>query len=658
MPRQVVRHRSLDRSSAVVAAPAVFGFPAADVGARRRALDSPVADAASARLTAIDLARRREDETYRLALPVLEELAAQLGPTEHVLSFFDAAGWILWTGGSARTAARLAELGFCAGASWPCETVPSDGPAAALEGRRTLGIASAPACGASDRRDWSTSVAPIRMPRSRELAGHVHLTAPARLRSAQELVAARAIAQSVEERLQSACNVREQVIEYAFRTASAAKDGMFAADRSGRMVAANDAARRGLAFDGLEVPPTVRRTLAALLERPGALDGQLEIEWPGVPGRVKLVASTIRYGQHAIGVVLRVLEAGHARRGAVRDSARQPRVGARYGFDQILGRSQAVRVAVELARMASRNDLPVVLTGESGTGKELFAHAIHSASGRRDGPLIAMNCGCIPAALLEAELFGYEAGTFTGGRRDGNAGKFEEANGGTIFLDEVSELSPQAQAAFLRVLQEREVVRLGGSSPRRVDIRVLAASNKSLPAEVQAGQFRADLFFRLNVLSIPVPPLRARREDVKLLARACLLEAEAQVGRSGLALSPGALAALEAYGWPGNVRELRNVILRSAATVTGEVIDVSDLPDEVRGAAAAAPIAAERALAAARPRIAGPDRLDRAQLLHALEASSWNVARTAQTLNVSRMTLYRWLRKHDISRCPATLPGM
>jgi transcriptional regulator with PAS, ATPase and Fis domain len=405
----------------------------------------------------------------------------------------------------------------------------------------------------------------------------------------------------------------------------------------------------------------------ALRHQPPAADAELLVEWPGGLGKVRLAPVPVRYEGHAVGAVVRVLgpAASAARSRPATRAAPSGAAGnvARYDFGQILGESRAVLAATTLARAAARNDLPVVLTGESGTGKELFAQSIHGASARADGPFVAVNCGCIPAALLEAELFGYEAGTFTGGRKEGNAGKFEEAHGGTLFLDEVSELSPQAQTALLRVLQEREVVRLGGSTPRRVDLRVVAATNKPLGEEIRSGRFRQDLFFRLNVLAIAVPPLRDRPTDVRLLARSFLREAEAQLGRSDLALSPAALALLEAYPWPGNVRELRNAILRSAATAADDVIDETSLPEEVRevrGAGAALsrapeprPLhAAPRAPAASAPTAgaSGEQDGDRDALLQALEASSWNVAKTAQSLRVSRMTLYRWIRKHGIAR--------
>jgi transcriptional regulator with PAS, ATPase and Fis domain len=282
----------------------------------------------------------------------------------------------------------------------------------------------------------------------------------------------------------------------------------------------------------------------------------------------------------------------------------------------------------------------VVISGESGTGKELFAQAIHGASARAAGPFVAVNCGSIPAPLLEAELFGYEAGAFTGGRKDGNAGKFEEASGGTLFLDEVSELSPQGQTALLRILQEREIVRLGGSTPRRVDVRIVAATNRELRPEVAARRFRQDLYYRLDVLSLAIPPLRQRVEDVPLLAQAFLEQAEAEVGRTGLRLSDEAVAALQGFTWPGNVRQLQNVILRAAAMASGNEILASHLPAEISRTVNDQP----------RPCAPAGDGPERQALGARLERHAWNVARAAEELGVSRMTLYRRMQRFGLAR--------
>jgi transcriptional regulator with PAS, ATPase and Fis domain len=303
----------------------------------------------------------------------------------------------------------------------------------------------------------------------------------------------------------------------------------------------------------------------------------------------------------------------------------------------------------------------VLLFCESGTGTELVAHAIHAASARAGGPCVAGNCGSLPAQLVEAERCGDETGTFTGARREGNTGKFEDADGGTLFLDEVSELPLQAQTALLRILQEKEVVRLGGSTPRALDVRIVAATNKPLEDEMAAKRFRRDLSYRLNVLSIAIPPLRDRGDDVELLARVFLAEAEQEVGRRGLTLGEDAMAALWSHRWPGNVRELRTVILRAAAVAPGARITAADLLLGPAGAIEPVLAAPAREADAAPPPAAPRGTLrdsvlqsEREALLAALEACAWNFARASQQLGVSRMTLYRRLQRCGIARPPET----
>ena len=368
----------------------------------------------------------------------------------------------------------------------------------------------------------------------------VQITGPWDTREPQGLVAAAALASAVEERLRARQEVRDELVRHAMRAARGSGEAVVAVDARGRVLQASDAARRRLTFEDGELPRAVRERLALALragEPPG--DEELFVEWPG-PGdeRRRLVCATVLHERRAAGALLHLAPPPSASGGR---GARQ-RLTARYGFEEILGRSERLRAALDLAEIAARNDLPVVLHGESGTGKELFAQGIHAGGARAGAPFVALNCGAIPAALVESELFGYEPGTFTGAQREGKAGKFEEADGGTLFLDEVSDLPPQAQTALLRVLQESEVVRLGGSRRRNVDVRVVAATNRRLYDQVDAGRFRQDLYFRLNVLHVDIPPLRARSEDVPLLARAFLREAEERMGRAGLELSDAAKA--------------------------------------------------------------------------------------------------------------------
>ncbi|HZZ86243.1 MAG TPA: sigma-54-dependent Fis family transcriptional regulator [Anaeromyxobacteraceae bacterium] len=586
-----------------------------------------------------ELARRREeDELFRFAVPVLQDFTGRLAPCGQVLAYFDAAGWMLSVDGDRRVVEEVADINFCAGANWREESAGTNGPGTALREKRPIEI-FASAHYVEAWQSLSCAAAPVLRPGTAEVVGVVDITGPWRMHDVQAIVAARAIAFTLEERLRSVQTVRDQVVAFAFRAARGSGDALLAVDPRGRLLATNDAARRRLALEGTQLPISLQEAVVAAL-RAARAEEEIPLAWPGADG-ARLLLEPVRYDRAAAGAVVRLVSPGAPARS--RTAPPRSAAVARYDFGQILGDSAAIREAISLARVASRNELPVLLCGESGTGKELFAQAIHSASARGDGPFIALNCGAIPAALAESELFGYEAGTFTGARREGKAGKFEEANGGTVFLDEVSELPPQAQTALLRVLQEREVVRLGGSVPRPLDVRVLAATNRPLAAEIRAGRFREDLYYRLDVLSVPVPPLRARPGDVPALAAAFLEEAARQVGRSGLRLGAAALAALQRHAWPGNVRELRNLLLRAAATAGGDEIGPGDLPAELRGGTAAPPREAEGARS-----LAGEP--ERAALVQALEGAGWNVALAAKTLRVSRMTLYRKLRRFGLAR--------
>ena len=604
----------------------------------------PALSRAGRLLGADALAGRREaDDVFRLASPILHEFAARLGLAKDVLAYFDRDGWMLSIDGHGSTVEEVAEIDFRPGASWAEEAVGTNGPGTALAESRAVEVFASEHFVAAWQR-WSCAAAPVLAPGEDVPAGLVDLTGPWERQRREALLLAKAIARAIEERLRAATNVRDEVVRHAFRGAHHAGDALVAVDARGRVLAANDPASRRRVVEAGALPPAARAALATALRRRGVgCDRELQLEVPEGPA---LVVAPICYEGAPIGAIVRAPAAGGERTRRARSATRS----ARYDFARIAGQSPALRRAVELARVAARNDLPVVLRGESGTGKELFAHAIHCAGGRMGGPFVAVNCGSIPAQLVESELFGYEAGTFTGGRREGSPGKFEDADGGTLFLDEVSELPGPAQTALLRVLQEREVVRLGGSAARPVDVRVVAATNKPLDEEIRLGRFRRDLYYRLNVLSIAVPPLRERGEDLQFLARRFLAEAEGEVGRRGLSLSDGALAALKAHPWPGNVRELRNVILRAAATAPAERIGAEDLhlepfaPSPASSSAAAPPSGKLRQ---------AKDHAEREALLRALDDCGWNFARAAADLGVSRMTLYRRLERCGIDRSAA-----
>jgi len=325
-------------------------------------------------------------------------------------------------------------------------------------------------------------------------------------------------------------------------------------------------------------------------------------------------------------------------------------VAARDRLGNLLGRSDAMHEIFHAVRRVAPTRATVLVTGASGTGKELVARAIHDESERREGPFVTLNCAAIPESLIESELFGHERGAFTDAV-ERRVGKFEAAHGGTLFLDEVGELAAGVQAKFLRALQERRIERVGGTTSIDVDVRVVAATNRDLEREVADGRFREDLFYRLNVVPIALPPLSERREDIRPLAEHFLELARDEVGRGPESLSRAAVAALERYPWPGNVRELENAIHRAVALADGAVLDEVDLPANVLRASQVEGL--REAVQSGRLSFEEATRdFERALLLEALESADWNQTRAAERLRITRRSL-----KLKMDRCGIQAPN-
>lgn len=302
----------------------------------------------------------------------------------------------------------------------------------------------------------------------------------------------------------------------------------------------------------------------------------------------------------------------------------------------LVARSDGMARVVDVARRVARVDSSVLITGESGVGKERIARLIHEESPRAGGPFVAVNCGAVSESLLESELFGHARGAFTGAIAD-RAGLFEAAQGGTLFLDEVGEVPASMQVKLLRVLQERQVRRVGENRDRDVDVRLVAATNRDLSQEVAEGRFRTDLYYRLKVIEIAIPPLRERKEDVLPLARVVLDEAARRIGRRVSGFSCAAADQFLRHGWPGNVRELQNAIERAVVLSRGNRIEVGDLPEEVRLAQTGQVVAASGQTLA---------EIEKQAILAALEAQDGNQARTAAQLGIGTATLYRKLKQY------------
>jgi DNA-binding NtrC family response regulator len=314
-------------------------------------------------------------------------------------------------------------------------------------------------------------------------------------------------------------------------------------------------------------------------------------------------------------------------------------------YPGLIGRSPAMERIFRLIENLEHAEATVLLTGESGTGKEVVARAIHARSPRRGGPFVAVNCGALPGELLESELFGHVRGAFTGAVRE-RAGRFEVAAGGTLFLDEVGDLPLHLQVKLLRVLQERTFERVGESTPRRTDARIIAATNMDLKRAVHEGRFREDLYYRLRVVPIEIPPLRDRREDIEPLATSLLARVGARQGRA-LRFSPDALRALLDYLWPGNVRELENALEYAVAVCKGQTILPEDLPAELTTAGGESDARLPKAPAPAGAASAAHD--ETRALREALESCHWRRGETARALGVSRTTLWRRMRESGLA---------
>ena len=318
----------------------------------------------------------------------------------------------------------------------------------------------------------------------------------------------------------------------------------------------------------------------------------------------------------------------------------EKKVGHTYSFDSVLGDSKALKDAVSLAQKVSGTDVPVLLTGETGTGKEVFAQAIHYNSKRAKQNFVAVNCSSFSKELLESEMFGHKAGSFTGALKD-KKGLFEEADNGTIFLDEIGEMAFELQAKLLRILETGEYIKIGDTKPTRVNVRVVAATNRNLPEEITAGRFREDLFYRLSVFQIHLPPLRERAGDVRILAKAFVKDFSARLARPVTEITPAFLEALEQQPWKGNIRELRNVIERSLIVCESERLDVADLPLDIQNTH-------YEQSDETTPGSFELSAMERRHIARVLEYTKGNKTEAARLLKIGLTTLYRKIEEYGI----------
>lgn len=617
----------------------------------------------------LDALRNHHKGLLSAAAPMLRMLEVSIRDTGYIATLAVSPGYLLDVVGDASLMEQAVEAFNIPGALRSIESVGASALTLSMMDKRPVQVSGFEHYNCRFH-DWRCAAAPIfdaqgEAVASLTISGHISRTeghTAALAKSCAEVISIRLREQHLllsQQRL----NILLQSVY------SALPEAILAIDAHGLISHANHNALTLFGEESLEgqplsgfIHPESSRYLSQVFEKQKAESREVTFLAGGEPIKRMCRFTPIRLdGGEAGGMIVAITAISHLIDIATRVGGNY----AKYAFKDIRGQNPALLEQIDLARRAAETSSRVLLTGESGTGKELFAQAIHNGSRVRSGPFVAISCASIPRDLIESELFGYVGGAFTGAREKGMIGKFELASGGTLFLDEINSLPLDMQAKLLRVLQQKEVMRIGDSRPTPVDARIIAATNVPLPELVEKGNFRKDLYYRLNVVEILIPPLRKRLDDIEMLANLILNRLNAERLGPPPRMTPATLRMLHGYAWPGNVRELDNVCERGLLLSGGGDIEPEHLPAAVREAAQATLPHIHHATSAdpltplrtteERPTepagATGPEGLDRLyheEIIRLLHQYHGNVSKTAGRLGIARSTLYRKLRRFGI----------
>jgi sigma-54 dependent transcriptional regulator, acetoin dehydrogenase operon transcriptional activator AcoR len=574
------------------------------------------------------------------ARPALRQARLFLADADSMIVVTDPSGLILETAGDPRTIDFGHVIHLEQGGLWKEADIGTNAIGTAIAALEPVQIHGAEHF-CEKVRVWTCAATPILHPQDGELLGVVDISGPARTFNPQSLAFAVAVRHQIEGALAQSINLdHERLLRYFLMKRSLwANECTIAIDQRGSIVFGAESAlhnleRRnpGLASDG---------RISSLKNVPGmAWGAKLRELLPGAS------IEPIMDRNRQIGAVL-VL---HNRRRASISTIEHPLTERLLDFDEILGESAEMQEVRERARKMALTNAPILIEGETGVGKELFARAIHSTGTTSSGPFVPVNCGGIPRELFGSELFGYSKGAFTGAREQGHAGKIEAADGGVLCLDEIGEMPLELQPFLLRVLEDGVVYRIGSNEGRPVRVRLVSMTNRNLLAEAEAGRFRRDLYYRIAVLRLTVPPLRSRADDVVLLAHHFARTAASRLERSLPEFDEEVLRVFSLYSWPGNVRELRNVVENMILLGCSERLRLGDVPIEVREHAASTPLSAPPLHLQASPVSPNLKLSERGAIESAVAQAHGNLTNAAKRLGIARSTLYRKLEEYGISR--------
>lgn len=594
-----------------------------------------------------ELEKRSQRLTY-LATPIMEDLCHSVKGSGFIIVLADMDGYVLQTMGELNELRQADKLKFGPGANWGEEFVGTNAIGTALVLKHPVQI-TGPEHYCEGHHTWTCSAAPIRK-QDGEVIGFLDISGPRELVSEHQIALIVAAVHAIEDRiiLNESCGQLYEINKYLEAVLNSVSDGIIAVNAQGIITGLNEVAARTLNLHPKEVmgqPLTASVYHNNRLQNffqtrsAGMIKEEIRIKMPCGQGSCIATANPVFSANNDnLGFVL-TLSSTH-RPTILNHRAKD--VTPCFGFMDIIGESDAIQQAIRKAKQVAPGPSTVLILGKSGTGKELFAQAIHGASGCRNGPFIPVNCGAIPKELIQSELFGYADGAFTGARRGGCTGKFEAANGGTIFLDEIGEMPLELQINLLRVLESETIMPLGGKMAVPLNVRIIAATNKNLFQEVTKGRFREDLYYRLNVVTIELPSLKIRKGDIRLLVHYWSDRISRKLGRNIRQIEPDALHLLENFHWPGNIRELVNALESSINLMTGDTLTIKDLPSYLKQELSEeAHVDGEKIITL--------DAQIKESINRALVFYDGNITKAAKALGIGRNTLYDKIKKYEIN---------
>jgi sigma-54 dependent transcriptional regulator, acetoin dehydrogenase operon transcriptional activator AcoR len=591
-----------------------------------------------------ELFRRRSVTVSLLtaARPALERSRLLLPDTASMMILSDADGLILDTAGDPRTLDHGRHNHLETGGRWEEGIIGTNAIGTALVERLPVEVSGAEHF-CEDVQRWFCAATPIRHPLDGEVLGIVDISGPVANYNPQSLALAVSIGQEIETSLHGAAKAEHEILlrHFVSKRAIWLSEDILVIDRRGLVVHAAEQARRLLEGRKRDLTQELRRIVGSLGRE--AWEANFRQLFPNASVEI------VDHEGQAMGCLI-VVHRNRAKPAPPPRETQEPEV----SFAQIVGGSLPMLDVRERARKLAASNLPILIEGETGVGKELFARAIKAAGPTAGGPFVPLNCGGMPRDLIASELFGYTKGAFTGADENGRVGKIEKADGGVLCLDEVGEMPLDLQSYLLRVLEDGIVYRVGDHVGRRVNVRIVSMTNRDLGAEIEAGRFRRDLYYRIARARLRIPPLRERGEDAIDLAQRFAAAAAAELGRPAPQFAPTLIARLRDYGWPGNVRELRNVVEAMVALAESDRLDESDLPPEI--GAAKPPAAVLRGVEAVpRDAVSRADlrSAERATILAQVAACGGNLTKAAERLGIARSTLYLKLREYRDEKGPA-----